>query len=40
MTKEFYEEYLNADASRKTQLYIMNPYKFWCTQVCALGPRP
>ena len=33
MTKEFYAEYLVADMSRKTQLYIMNPCKFWCTQV-------
>eukprot|EP00669_Euglena_mutabilis_P003405 TRINITY_DN14360_c0_g1_i1.p1 TRINITY_DN14360_c0_g1~~TRINITY_DN14360_c0_g1_i1.p1 ORF type:complete len:273 (-),score=109.13 TRINITY_DN14360_c0_g1_i1:35-853(-) len=32
MTKEFFQEYLNADAARKTQLYIMNPVKFWCTQ--------
>eukprot|EP00667_Euglena_gracilis_P001437 EG_transcript_1436 len=32
MTKEFFEEYLNAEPARKTQLYIMNPVKFWCTQ--------
>lgn len=25
MTKEFFEEYLNAEPARKTQLYIMNP---------------
>eukprot|EP00906_Rhabdomonas_costata_P019309 RCo028209 len=32
MTKEFYDAYLNSAPSRQTQLYIFNPYKFWCTQ--------